>query len=482
MRPWPTAAIAPVEAVVQNVQAAWTAAAADATHRCHSAKTAMTAKTGNRTRPSFDRDVVTTVVSRGAVLVLGLLQSIIVARYLQPAGRGQYATLMLIPQTMVMIAPLGLQWSLTYCLRREDFPRERVLRTALALVLLLSAIGFGISWLGALQLRDTFLAGLSSLALLAAAAFVPPRIGQACWQGVFRGTERILHANVVNAVRPALLFAGAVCALVVLRRGVTELVLALLAAELLVAVAVVPWVFGGRPVRVSFDPAVARKLLSYGLRIYVFTVLLFLNYRLDVALLRQLADLEQVGYYATSVGIAEILWAVPTSLSFVLFPSVVSAEHQRRNRVTSTVARITLGLMTLVAVALALLAYPAIRVLYGTAYLPAVPSLLALLPGVVAMSLQQVLGTDVSGRGRPAMVTLAAASGIPINLALNLWWIPQYGAVGAAWASTVSYTLVTVLVLGFFVRISSVGVGAVLLPRVSDLREIGSRLNRLLRR
>jgi O-antigen/teichoic acid export membrane protein len=435
-----------------------------------------------RSRSTFDRDVLTTVGSRGGVLVLGLLQSVVVARYLAPAGRGQYATLMLIPQTMVALAPLGLQWSLTYYLRRDDFPRQTILRNALALVLLLGLAGFALSLGGAWLVRDTFLAGLTTVALVVVSAFVPFRIGQACWQGVFRGTERILHANVVNTLRPATMLVGATVALVALGGGVTALVIALLAAELLVAAAVVPLAFGGDAVRFGLDPGVARRLLGYGLRIYVFSVLLFINYRLDVAVLRQLSSLEQVGYYATSVGIAEILWAVPASLSFVLFPSVVAADEQRRNVIGPTVARITLAVMVVVAAGIATVALPAIRLLYGEVYLPAVPSLLALLPGVVAMSLQQVLGADVSGRGRPTAVTLAAACGIPVNLALNLWWIPRYGAVGAAWASTVSYTLVTGIVLGFFLRLSGVKASAVLVPRIDDVRDVIARLRRLLRR
>ena len=65
-------------------------------------------------RSTFDRDVFTTFASRGLVLVVGMVQSVIVARYLLPAGRGQYATLMLLPQLVVMLAPFGLQWALTY--------------------------------------------------------------------------------------------------------------------------------------------------------------------------------------------------------------------------------------------------------------------------------------------------------------------------------------------------------------------------------
>jgi len=440
----------------------------------------VTTPSAARTAPSFDRDVITTLASRGLVLVLGVAQSIVVARYLQPFGRGQYATLMLLPQTVVMVMPLGVQWALTYYLKRDESEREVLLRNGTALALLFGAAGFALSWGGGALLRHTFLAGLSAPAILFAAACVPPRIAQACWQGIFRGTARILHANVANALRSGLLLLAAACALVLLRRDVTGLTLAILVAELAVAVAVLPWIFRPGRIGARLDRPVLARLMSYGVRIYVFTVLLFINYRLDVAVLRQLSDFEEVGYYATSVGIAEILWALPTSLSFVLFPSVVALSEERRNVITSSASRITLGLMAVVVLGIYLLARPGIRLLYGEVYLPAVPSLFALLPGVVAMSLQQVLGADVSGRGKPGIVTVAAATGIPVNLALNLWWIPRWGAVGAAWASTVSYSVVTGLVLVAFLRASGLGVAEVLVPGRRDAVEVYSRLSRLL--
>ena len=74
---------------------------------------------------------------------------------------------------------------------------------------------------------------------------------------------------------------------------------------------------------------------------------------------------------------------------------------------------------------------------------------------------------------------MAAAVGIPINIALNLWWIPRYGALGAAVASSVSYAVVTGVVLVLYCRASGVGPAEVLLPRARDLREMGARVLRL---
>ena len=40
------------------------------------------------------------------------------------------------------------------------------------------------------------------------------------------------------------------------------------------------------------------------------------------------------------------------------------------------------------------------------------------------------------------MGAYAAYAGMAINVVLNLWWIPQHGAQGAAWATAVAYYVV----------------------------------------
>jgi Na+-driven multidrug efflux pump len=39
--------------------------------------------------------------------------------------------------------------------------------------------------------------------------------------------------------------------------------------------------------------------------------------------------------------------------------------------------------------------------------------------------------------------------GALINVVLNLWWIPQYGIVGAAWATLISYAYASFFFLFF---------------------------------
>jgi len=264
---------------------------------------------------------------------------------------------------------------------------------------------------------------------------------------------RVSDANRMSVSRVTLMFLCVLFVLFALRLGVVGVLLAQLVTDVLVIVAALRRL-GALRLRPLFRWDVVRGLLGYGVQIYSFAILLYLNYRIDVFLVRSFLDLEKTGLYATAVGVGEMLWMVPNSLGRVLFPSIVRAQGSDRDRLTLAVCRNAFWVMFLLCGALALGRNLLVGFFFGREFLPAAPALLALLPGILAMSLQEILGTDLQGRGRPLPVTLAAAVGLALNVALNWIWIPRYGIVGAALASTVSYGTVALFVVAAFLRIS----------------------------
>ena len=84
-----------------------------------------------------------------------------------------------------------------------------------------------------------------------------------------------------------------------------------------------------------------KPLLSYGARVYAFSILIFLNYRLGMGMLRYFLDYQEVGYYVTAITLAELLWGVPNAFAFVLFPRIAGADKETQDRLTTTVCRIT---------------------------------------------------------------------------------------------------------------------------------------------
>ncbi|MBC7231417.1 MAG: polysaccharide biosynthesis C-terminal domain-containing protein [Actinobacteria bacterium] len=180
-------------------------------------------------------------------------------------------------------------------------------------------------------------------------------------------------------------------------------------------------------------------------------------------------DPAAVGLYAVAVGLIEKIWLVSYSASTVLFPRIAAErEEERQKDFTPLVARTVLWTTAIGALVLALLSRWIILFLFSEAFLPAVGALRALIIGVIALSAGRVLANDLAGRGFPRLNIYTGLAAVVTNVALNSIWIPRYGIVGAAWASTASYLVTFLLALFFYCRVSGNRWIKVVLPQTGD--------------
>jgi O-antigen/teichoic acid export membrane protein len=100
------------------------------------------------------------------------------------------------------------------------------------------------------------------------------------------------------------------------------------------------------------------------------------------------------------------------------------------------------------ALVIAISAAPILRIIYG-ADLNAI-HLLRLLSLAIPMDFcAAFLGTALVSRGFDRAVLWGAGTAAFCNVLINLWLIPRFSAMGAAWATVISYG-VLLLVLGTF--------------------------------
>src|SRR4029077_8442672 len=85
------------------------------------------------TRHKFVLDVATTMGARFAGLPLALVSSILLARSLQPAGKGVYATVTTIGDLALVLGTLGISTAAVYYLARPTESLERTRATVLGL-------------------------------------------------------------------------------------------------------------------------------------------------------------------------------------------------------------------------------------------------------------------------------------------------------------------------------------------------------------
>jgi O-antigen/teichoic acid export membrane protein len=124
---------------------------------------------------------------------------------------------------------------------------------------------------------------------------------------------------------------------------------------------------------------------------------------------------------------------------------------------------------------------PLLRFVYGEKFLGSIAPLRILLLGIVVFSVQKVLANYFIGQGRAKWFLRATLLSMAVNVGLNLWLIPLpgWGIKGAALASTISYTLSTLILGVLFVRWSGISWVDILIPNRQDVAYVGARLGRL---
>ena len=87
-----------------------------------------------------------------------------------------------------------------------------------------------------------------------------------------------------------------------------------------------------------------------------------------------------------------------------------------------------------------------------------------------SISLSRIILYDFSGRGRPMLVTYLNGISLIINVVLNCFLIPEFGLMGAAVATAVSYTVVTILAILIYRNLSGNKIQDIIFIKVADFQ------------
>lgn len=430
------------------------------------------------------RHSILTFGTRVAVVFVNIPTSILVARLLGVGGQGAYSSSIILPTLFAFAGLLGIDSAHTFLLSKKQFTRAQINGQSLILTVALAAV---ITPAYLLFLR--FYGGAEDPALrpllTLAAAMIPVLLAKYLSIAFLLGLEDIRRFNLANLLQAVVLLLLMCANLFVFHGGVRGALLAYLASE--VAMTCVGVAAARRAARgerlITRPPAgLLRRSLVYGLQGHLGNILVLFTYRFDTFLVLSMAGVPAQGFYSIAVILAEKLSHIPESIQVVLFPRLSALDTAEANRLTPRVVRNSLLATAVAAFALWLLSRPLLLLFFGEEYLGSLVAFRVLIPGVVMLSIAKILSTDFSGRDKRVHYTVGTAVAFAVNVVLCLIWIPRWGIVGAAWASTVAYTVQAVVMLVFFTRLSGRGFLETVVPGREDLALYGAALRRVLGR
>lgn len=395
-------------------------------------------------RASLRDNFIWLLTERGWRLVLGLIVSLVVTRYLGPANLGLFSSAASLCAILGALAGFGIDDVLARELARQPKAARALLALGVRIKMAGALAAFGLALIGGWVWGggDAGLM-LTLVAWIAAGFFFAPADVVDLW---YQSRERMkppvlvrqavlvasagLRLGLVVAEAPLWCFAAAAAA----EAGLTALGLGLL------------WFYGDARPPLSGEETATRMtvglMLREGAPLLGSGFLVVLTMHCDRLLLVRLSGETVAGFYAAAARLTELMHVLPVALGAAFLPrfsTLHGRDHAGYLRAARQAGGIVVVLTGSLAAACALLAPVAIPVLLGEAYRASVEVWRVQVWTLVFIAIVSIRTRLWVVEGKTRWVLAISAMTAVANVAGNWWLIPRWGALGAAWAGVLAW-------------------------------------------
>lgn len=393
---------------------------------------------------STRRHVTATISARGLAALASAATGLLVPRALSLEQYGQYGIALGIAGMLVILSDLGLTTSTARSIASGTatigvLGRVALVRIASALVAALALVGWGvvITIHGTDSMNPEYAIAAGGFVLAASAAGVA--------SGLLPALREIRTLTFVLVLQPVLELI-AIGTAIYLRLGGRGIILAsAFAAAVAGAIGLITIVHSVRRLelrarKAELAPAQTRELFAYGRAMFVVGIAFSAFGQVDQILLWVFEGSEAAAPYIACWRLATLLHLPGYAAATVIAPRLSAARATERDEFVRWTSRILIIYVGggLIAMALAPQLVPT---LLGPRYADAGSIFVALglytiLLGVAP--LVTITANYLGGAKRRVQLTVVA---LAINVALDLVLIPSFGAYGAAFATTVAFSV-----------------------------------------
>jgi len=264
------------------------------------------------------------------------------------------------------------------------------------------------------------------------------------YQGLFRVKRAVWYFVALTLANTLLILVFNIFLVIILRLGVSGILLANLIASFLLAVFGFIWI--RQDLQITFSNKHLKLLLKYGLPLVPASIAYWMLAYIDRYFLVNYTNLTEVGLYSISNRLSGVLTFF-TSAFQMAWPafafSIKQADYAKE--VYAKVLTFYTVCMCILAVGLSLFSKEILLIVTTPAYLKAYHTVGFLSLSIIAMGIFNILtiGTALAEKTKHiGWITWLAAI---LNIVLNFLLIPRFGIVGAALATLISFCFSSIL-------------------------------------
>lgn len=376
------------------------------------------------------------------VLVLNMITHILIARVLGPEGRGEYASALALCTVGVQFCTLGLHSSNAYYSARKADMVGYLLSNSFVTSFVYGSF-FAISMYLFFMIFPN-LAPINGELLTLSLITLPVTLFYLLSSNILIGLMKVRIFNIVEFLNKTI---ALTCLFVLLYFGYNDssYYVGTFMVGMLGSGALVVYYLRQMPGRFGFSIAFFKKNLRYGFGAYISAFFSFVIMKIDILMIKSLLGSEAAGHYSVAVSLADVVYIFPTTVALLLF-SKLSAEDDVwvRWSFTKKVCTYISALMALI-VGVSMVVGPyVVPGLFGSDYVASIQPFQWLTFAILVMSPSTVFQAFLGASGRSILMAISPMIGSIFNIALNFYYIPKYGILGACYTSIGCYLITTV--------------------------------------
>lgn len=393
---------------------------------------------------------------------------VLLTRLLGAAGYGLYSAIIVVPIMVIGLTQLGIRRSTIYHIGNKLVPEDHIISALFLLLLWTSTLSILIcGFVYFFSSNQPFDPLIIVLVLLT----IPLLLTNVFAGGVFLGKEDIKRASILNAGPTIMTLLLTILFVWGLKMSVLGAFLAIALANLIMfsityRIIIVKLRYN---ITWKYHEGIMKSMIKLGIVNALAVFIMQLNYRMDILMLKKLSSLEEVGFYSLAMQIAEQLWHVPMAIeAIILSRSANSNDDRQVHRTVASIFRVSLIIGLVAGIIIFFIAPPLIPLIFGTEFANSARMIQVVLPGIFILIGFRILNSRLTGMGKPQVAIYTFLPALVINFIANLFLIPRFGGIGAAWATNISYGIGSIAFIIVYSRLIKMPLTEILRVRKSD--------------
>jgi O-antigen/teichoic acid export membrane protein len=373
--------------------------------------------------------------------ILGLVGSIILARWLGPTQRGIFAAIILIPSILQYVVNFGMYSAIIYFTAQKDSPKHKIWSNLICIGLIQSVLGALIGWI----IITLYLQKYPSDSITYShfyLATLPLGLFGMYATFMLQGASFFKITNILRCIVPVGYCIGIIVLQIENSLTIKHLVYLQIFIQSCYLLTSIFLLYRDllHKITFMFDGTLMRKMLTYGVKVWIGDISYLANARIDQFLIGAVLVSRDLGIYTIAVSIAGFTGILSKAVGTIILPIVAGKTSviEQKNEIVSFFQRYWI-VSIIFHLAFAIAVWFLLPVIYGSVYAESVQICQIIIIGYFFINAKNVLAEGLQGMGFPEIISTVEVFGMLISLILSILLIKPYGLVGVSFAVTLAY-------------------------------------------